>query len=98
VPSSKEAKASDTIRNLEKQDILITELTAWISNSVYREKSDGSIRVCIDSNQTINKAIEVPQYPSSTVDELLPKLNNAKHFSCVDVYNGFTNTELDESS
>ena len=99
-PVAKEAKASDAIHDLEKQGILkkVTELTAWISNSVYREKPDGSIRVCIDPSQTINKAIEVPKYPIPTVDELLPKLNNAKIFSCVDVYKGFTSIELDESS
>ena len=54
--------------------------------------------MCIDPSQTINKAIEVPKYPIPTVDELLPKLNNAKIFSCVDVYKGFTNIELDDSS
>ena len=99
-PVAKEAKASDAIRDLVKQGILkkVTEPTAWISNSVYREKPDGSILVCIDPSQTINKAIEVPKYPIPTVDELLPKLNNAKIFSCVDVYKGFTNIELDDSS
>ena len=99
-PVAKEAKASDAIRDLEKQGILkkVTEPTAWISNSVYREKPDGSIRMCIDPSQTINKAIKVPKYPIPTVDELLPKLNNAKIFSCVDVYKGFTNIELDDSS
>ena len=66
-PVAKEAKASDAIRDLEKQGILkkVTEPTAWISNSVYREKPDGSIRVCIDPSQTINKAIEVPKVPHS---------------------------------
>ena len=54
--------------------------------------------MCIDPSQTINKAIEFPKYPIPTVDELLPKLNNANIFSCVDVYKGFTNTELHDSS
>lgn len=36
---------------------------------------DGSLWVCIDPSQTINKAIEVPKYPSQTVDELLPNLS-----------------------
>ena len=84
-PVAKEEKASDAIRDLEKQGILkkVTEPTAWIANSVYREKPDGSIRMCIDPSQTINKAIEVPKYPIPTVDELLPKLNNAKNlFLC----------------
>ena len=54
--------------------------------------------MCIDLSQTINKAIEVLKYPIATVDELLPKLNNAKIFSCVDVYKGFTNIELDDKN
>ena len=63
------AKEADAIRNLEKQSILkkVTELTAWIFNSVYREKPDGSICVCIDPSQTINKPIEV-----STAPEMIP--------------------------
>ena len=95
---AKEAKAAEAIRDLEKQGILkkVTEPTPWISNSVYREKPDESLRVCIDPSQTINEAIEIPKYPIPTVDELLPKLNNAKVFSCVDVYQGFTNIELDK--
>ena len=99
-PVAKEAKATDAIRDLERQGILkkVTEPTAWISNSVYREKPDGSIRVYFDPSQTINNAIEVPKYPIPTVDELLPKLNNAKIFPCVDVYKGFTNIELDNTS
>ena len=49
-PVAKETKASEATRDLEKQGILkkVTEPTAWISNSVYREKPDGSIRVFID--------------------------------------------------
>ena len=54
-PVAKEAKVADAIRDLEKQGILkkVSEPTAWISNSVYREKTDGSIRVCIDPSQSI---------------------------------------------
>ena len=54
---AKEAKASDAIRDPERQGILkkVTEPTAWISNSLYREKPDGNIRVCFDPSQTISK-------------------------------------------
>lgn len=36
--------------------------------------------------------------PVPTVDELLPKLNNANAYSCVKVYKRFTNVELDKNS
>ena len=67
-PVAKKAKAAEAIRDLEKQGILkkVTEPTPWISNSVYREKPDGSLRVCIDPSQTINKAIGIPKYPIPT--------------------------------
>jgi len=81
-PVAKEAIASDAIRDLEKQGILKkgTVPTAWICNSIYREKPDGSILVCIEPSQTINKSIEVPKYPISIVDELLPNLIMPKSF------------------
>ena len=71
-PLAKEAKASDAIRDLEKQGILkkVTEPTAWISHNVYREKRDGSV----------NKAIEVLKCAIPTIDELLPKLNKLFFF------------------
>ena len=50
--------------------------------------------MCIDPNQTINKAIEVPKYRTCTVDELLPKLNNPQKIYCV--AKGLTNIELDQ--
>ena len=55
-PVAKKAKAAEAIRDLEKLGILkkVTEPTPWISNRVYREKPDGSLRVCIDPSQTIN--------------------------------------------
>ena len=39
-PVAKEPKVAEAIRDMEKQGILkkVTEPTAWISNSVYREK------------------------------------------------------------
>ena len=36
--------------------------------------------------------------PVPTVDELLPKMNNADAYSCVKVHKRFTNVGLDKSS
>lgn len=91
-PAAKEPKVAEAIRDMEKQTILkkVTEHMECISNSVHKEKPDDSLLVCIDPRQTINKAIEVPKYSIPTVDELLPKLRNAKFFSCVEVSKRFT--------
>ena len=78
---------------MEKQSIWkkVTEPTVWISNSVSREKPDGSLWVCIDPSQAINQAIEVPKHFIPTT----LKLSNDKIVSCVDVYKGFTMVRFD---
>ena len=90
---AKESKVAEEIRHMEKQSIWkkVTEPTVWISNSVSREKPDGSLRVCIDPSQAINKAIEVPKHFIPTT----LKLSNDKIVSCVDVYKGFTMVSFD---
>ena len=55
-----------------------------------REKPGGSLRVCIDPSQTLDRVIEVLKYPIPTVDD--------KMFSCGNVYKGFTNIKLDGNS
>ena len=54
-PVANEAKAAEAIRDLLKQGILknVSEPVLWISNSVFREKPDGSLCVFIDHSQTI---------------------------------------------
>ena len=83
-PVAKKQRQSHVIGNLEKQDILkkITAPTAWISNSVYREKVDGGIYVCVSIlTKQLIKPLKSYSNPSSTVDKLLPKLNEP--FSCM---------------
>ena len=64
-PVAKEAQEAEATCDLEKQGILkkVTEPTAWISNSVYREKPDGSIRVCIDPARPSIKPLRFPSIP-----------------------------------
>ena len=73
-------------------------LLAWFRVRTGHGKHGKSWNLRISFSNRENKAIEVPKYPIPKVDELLPKLNNAKIFSCLDVYKGFTNIELDDSS
>ena len=58
---AKEAKASDADRDLGKEGILkkVTEPMAWISNSVYREKPNGSILVYIDPRHLSHRSPKV---------------------------------------
>ena len=103
-PVANEAKAAEAIRDLLKKGILknVSEPVLWISNSVYRKKPEGSTSLCvfIDHSQTRLSVIKMHMLknPVPTVDELLPKLNNANAYSCVKVHKRFTNVELDKGS
>ncbi|XP_038055836.1 uncharacterized protein K02A2.6-like [Patiria miniata] len=56
----------------------VTEPTKWIHNMVVVRKPN-KIRVCLDPHG-LNKAIQRNHYPIPTVDEVAPRLKNAKLF------------------
>ena len=100
VPVAKLDKVNEELKRLcdEGTITLVTQPTDWLSNMLVKEKPDGSIRICIDPSQTINKAIKRPIYTIPTIEEKLPLLTNAKVFTTVDVSEAFHTIELDEDS
>ena len=84
VPVPLKAKLKEKIEEMEQHGIIIkeTEPTEWISSLVAVQKPE-KLRVCIDPRD-LNKAIKRPKYQMPTVDEVLPKLANAKVFTVLD--------------
>ena len=59
-------------------------------------KSNGGIRICLDIRRADESLIrERHQIPK--LEEILPELNNGKHFSKIDLQEGFQKIELDPS-
>ncbi|KAK3737630.1 hypothetical protein QZH41_006455 [Actinostola sp. cb2023] len=73
-----------------------TDPTDWISSMVVVAKPH-KIRICLDPKD-LNQALKRPKYQMPTLDELLPKLNNAKVFTTLDAKDGFYQISLDEQS
>ena len=73
------------------------EPTAWGNSLVYRRKTNGSLRICLDPKD-LNKAIRREHHVTATLEEILPKLAGAQVFSIVDVKCGYWNVELDNVS
>lgn len=73
-----------------------TEPTDWISGIVV-VANPNKIRICLDPKD-LHKALKRPKYQMPTLDELLPKLNNAKVFSTLDAKDGFYQIALNEAS
>ncbi|KAK3716424.1 hypothetical protein QZH41_000491 [Actinostola sp. cb2023] len=73
-----------------------TDPTDWISSMVVVAKPH-KIRICLDPKD-LNQALKRPKYQMPTLDELLPKLNNAKVFTTLDAKDRFYQISLDEQS
>ena len=98
VPVPLKAKLKEKIDEMEKEGIIIQETkpTDWISSLVAVQKP-GKLRVCIDPRD-LNRAIKRPKYQMPTVDEVLPKLAQAKVFTVLDAKDGFYQVKLDKES
>ena len=71
--------------------------TDWVNSIVLVEKSDGSIRICLDPKD-LNKAIkrEFTQLP--TPEEIMSMMAGATRFSKIDASSGYRQIALDKES
>ena len=101
VPISMKDEIKDELDKMVKNDIIAKiqegEPTAWVNSLVYRRKSNGRLRLCLDPKD-LNEAIKREHHVTPTLEEILPKLNGAKVFSIVNAKCGYWNIILDEES
>jgi len=97
IPIQQQLKAKP--QELVDQGILttVTEPTDWISSLVINKKKSGQLRICIDPKD-LNKGLKRAKYSMRTLEEVLPKLANAKVFSVLDAKDDFYHVRLDEES
>ena len=74
----------------------VTRPTDWVNSLVIREKENERLRLCLDPNKDLNKAIKRERHPIPTLEQITPKLAGAKLFSKLDARNGYWNVKLDE--
>ena len=72
-------------------------LTDWVNSLVCVTKSNGTIQLCLDPKD-LNRAIKRPHHCTPTLEDILPKLSDAKYFSIVDARSGYWNIKLDHES
>ena len=81
-------------------DIITTiregEPTQWVNSLVYRRKQNGRLRLCLDPKD-LNAAIQREHHVTPTLEEILPKLADAKVFYMVDAKCGYWNMVLAET-
>ena len=89
------------LNDMEEKQIITKvregEPTAWVNSLVYRKKTNGRLRLCLDPKD-LNTAIRRDHHVVPTLEDLLPKLKDAKYFSIVDAKCGYWNVELTQES
>ena len=76
--------------------VLVTEPTERISQMAVVHKPSGKLGICIDP-QPLNAALKREHYKLPVLDDVLPKLKDAKVFSKLDVREAHWHVRLTKS-
>ncbi|KAL9961978.1 hypothetical protein ACROYT_G031027 [Oculina patagonica] len=94
-----ENAVKEELDRLVEKDVLVpvTEPTEWVSQMAVVHKPSGKLRICIDP-QPLNAALKREHYKLPVLDDVLPKLKDAKVFSKLVVREAYWHVRLDEES
>ena len=91
----------EELERLQKQYIItplgVDETWEWCNSFVLVPKANGKVRMCLDL-ACLNKALIRPIHRGPTLNDMLPKCNNAKYLSLIDASSGYHNLKLDKKS
>lgn len=99
VPTALKDDLKKELNRYVGQEILapVEEQTPWVSSLEVATKKSGALRVCIDP-RPLNEALKGEIFQIPILDEILPKLSQAKVFSTVDLRSGYWHCVLDQES
>lgn len=99
IPLALKDRLKQTLKVLVSKQIIepVDEPPEWVNNIVIVEKSDKTLRICIDPSE-LNKSILREFYPIPTLEEITPKLANKNIFCVFDLKDGFHQIKLDKVS
>ena len=99
VPFALKEKIAEELKRLERIGVLEkVEFSDWATPIVPVLKPDDTVRICGDYKVTINPALDVPEYPLPTAQELFTQLNGGQSFSKLDLSSAYQQVLLDEES
>ena len=104
VPIALEAKFKTKMTDLQKKGLLlpVNGPSDWCSQCAVVEKRkpdniESDIRICLDP-KPLNAVLKREHYKLPTLDDILPKLRNAKVFAKFDVKNAYWHIKLTEKA
>lgn len=87
-PAKRQELYEEIDRMLELDIIEECEMSAWSSPVVCVKKSNGKVRMCIDSRK-LNKVTKKDAYPLPLIDGLLGRLSETRFISSLDLKDAF---------
>lgn len=99
VPLAIQSAVKQELNRLEEMGVLVpvTEPTQWVSQMAAVHKANGKLRLYIDP-QPLNTALMREHYRLPVLDDILPKLKDAKVFSKLDIKEAYWHVRLDKQS
>ena len=99
VPVALRPKLKEELERMKKLDIIepVNEPSDWVSSLVIVQKTNGSVRVCLDPSD-LNQAINKRHLQLPTADEILSQLSGACYFTKLDSSNSYWQVRLDDES
>ena len=88
----------EELKHLQKMDIItplgVDEMAECCNSFVLVPKADGKVRLGLDP-AWLNQALIRPIHRGLTLNDILPRLNNVKYMSIINVSSGYHNLQLD---
>ncbi|KAL5459767.1 hypothetical protein EMCRGX_G033139 [Ephydatia muelleri] len=99
VPFSLKGAVEQEIHRLEELGVLERVVhSEWAAPIVVVPKKDGRVRLCGDYKVTVNKFLDVDQYPLPKPNELFATLTGGKRFTKLDLSQAYTQMVLEEAA
>ena len=98
VPYALRSKIEAELDRLESLGIISKATAAEFSTTqiVPVLKQNGQVRICGDFKVTINRYLDLTQYPLSHIDEIFERLSGGAVYSKLDLPDAYLQVELDE--
>ena len=88
MPSSELVELKKQLDEMLQKGYIRPSSSPWGSPSIFVDKKDGSLRMCVDYRQ-LNDVTIKNKYPLPRIDDLFDQLSGAKVFSKIDLRTGY---------
>lgn len=97
IPLARREVVKDLIDKMLEDGIIEESHSAWASPIVLVDKTDGSVRFCVDYRK-LNAVSKFDAYPMPRVDEMLERISPAQFITTLDLTKGYWQIPMEEAS